>query len=42
LIHEGEPNEVVALYRDRVQKQKLLAETDAQRFASGPETGPAG
>jgi ABC-2 type transport system ATP-binding protein len=36
LIHEGEPDEVVALYRDRVARQKLLAEADAQRFAEVP------
>jgi ABC-type polysaccharide/polyol phosphate transport system ATPase subunit len=39
LIHEGEPEEVVALYRDRVSRQKLLAEKDAQRFAAVPTAG---
>ena len=38
LIHEGEPAEIVALYRDRVVKQKLLAEADAQRFVTAPES----
>jgi ABC-type polysaccharide/polyol phosphate transport system ATPase subunit len=41
LIHEGEPDEVVTLYRDRVARQKLLAEADAQRFAEPPITTPA-
>jgi ABC-type polysaccharide/polyol phosphate transport system ATPase subunit len=41
LIHEGEPDEVVALYRDRVARQKLLAEADAQRFADVPTGNPA-
>jgi ABC-type polysaccharide/polyol phosphate transport system ATPase subunit len=39
LIHEGEPEEIVALYRDRVARQKLLAESDAQRFAAVPVAG---
>lgn len=38
LIHEGEPAEVVELYRDRVVKQRLLAEVDAQRFAVAPSS----
>jgi len=38
LIHEGEPGEVVDLYRDRATRQKLLAEEDAQRFAAVPAT----
>jgi len=33
IIREGEPEEIVALYRDRVAERKLLAETEAQRFA---------
>jgi ABC-2 type transport system ATP-binding protein len=40
LIHEGEPAEVVALYRDRVARQKLMAEEEAQRFATVPIVGP--
>ena len=36
---EGEPEEVVELYRDRVAQQKLLAESDAQRFAAVPAAG---
>jgi len=36
LIHDGEPDEVVALYRDRVARRKLMAEEDAQRFVSAP------
>ena len=27
---------IVALYRDRIAKQKLLAEEDAQRFSGDP------
>ena len=42
LIHEGGPAEVVALYRERVVSQRLLAEKDAQRFVSGPESTPSG
>jgi ABC-type polysaccharide/polyol phosphate transport system ATPase subunit len=38
LISEGEPREVVDLYRDRATRQKLLAEEDAQRFAAVPTT----
>jgi ABC-type polysaccharide/polyol phosphate transport system ATPase subunit len=41
LIQEGDPGEIVALYRDRVAKQKLLAEADAQRFTTPPESAPA-
>jgi ABC-type polysaccharide/polyol phosphate transport system ATPase subunit len=36
LIDEGEPMAIVALYRDRIAKQKLLAEEDAQRFGGVP------
>jgi ABC-type polysaccharide/polyol phosphate transport system ATPase subunit len=39
LIQEGEPDEIVALYRDRANRQKLLAEEDAQRFAAVPTAG---
>jgi ABC-type polysaccharide/polyol phosphate transport system ATPase subunit len=39
LISEGEPDEIVALYRDRANRQKLLAEEDAQRFAAVPAAG---
>jgi ABC-type polysaccharide/polyol phosphate transport system ATPase subunit len=33
IIREGEPAEVVQLYRDRVAERKLLAEAEAERFA---------
>jgi ABC-type polysaccharide/polyol phosphate transport system ATPase subunit len=33
IIREGEPEEVTQLYRDRVAERKLLAETEAERFA---------
>ncbi len=36
LIAQGGPDEVVATYRDRVARQKLTAEEDAQRFAKVP------
>jgi ABC-2 type transport system ATP-binding protein len=36
LIAQGDPDEVVATYRDRVARQKLTAEEDAQRFAKVP------
>jgi ABC-type polysaccharide/polyol phosphate transport system ATPase subunit len=36
LVAEGNPAEIVALYRDRVARQKLLAEVDAHRFAAPP------
>ena len=32
------PKTIVALYRDRIAHQKLLAEEDAQRFATIPRT----
>jgi ABC-type polysaccharide/polyol phosphate transport system ATPase subunit len=41
LIHEGEPAEVIALYRDRIAKSKLLAEEDAQRFVGSPVSTPS-
>ena len=34
LIQEGEPAEIVSLYRERVAQQRLLAEKDAQRFVA--------
>jgi ABC-type polysaccharide/polyol phosphate transport system ATPase subunit len=40
LIQEGTPADVVALYRDRIARQKLTAEEDAQRFATVPSVGP--
>ena len=36
LIAQGDPDEIVATYRDRVARQKLTAEEDAQRFAKVP------
>jgi ABC-type polysaccharide/polyol phosphate transport system ATPase subunit len=39
LIAEGEPEEIVTLYRDRVAHQKVLAESEAQRFAAVPVAG---
>jgi ABC-type polysaccharide/polyol phosphate transport system ATPase subunit len=33
VIHEGEPEEMVDLYRTRVEERKLLAEAEAQRLA---------
>jgi ABC-type polysaccharide/polyol phosphate transport system ATPase subunit len=36
VITEGQPAEVVQLYRQRVAEQKLLAEADAHRFATLP------
>ena len=42
LIQEGGPAEIVGLYRDRVAQRKLLAEADAQRFVTAPDTAPAG
>jgi ABC-type polysaccharide/polyol phosphate transport system ATPase subunit len=35
IIHEGEPAETVELYKDRVRQHKLMAESEAQRFAAG-------
>jgi ABC-type polysaccharide/polyol phosphate transport system ATPase subunit len=37
LIAQGDPAEIVALYRDRVARHKLTAEEDAKRFAKVPE-----
>ena len=36
LIAEDDPKTIVALYRDRIAHQRLLAEEDAQRFAAVP------
>jgi ABC-type polysaccharide/polyol phosphate transport system ATPase subunit len=36
LVAEGDPAEIVGLYRDRVAQRKLLAEADAHRFAALP------
>jgi ABC-type polysaccharide/polyol phosphate transport system ATPase subunit len=36
ITHEGEPAKTVELYKQRVRQHKLLAESEAQRFASGP------
>ncbi|HEV8516022.1 MAG TPA: ABC transporter ATP-binding protein [Candidatus Limnocylindrales bacterium] len=33
LIHSGAPEETVEVYRQRIQENKLLAESDAKRFA---------
>ncbi len=35
IIGDGEPREIVDLYTRRVREQKLVAENDAKRFASG-------
>lgn len=37
IIHEGEPAETVELYKDRVRQHKLMAESEAQRFAAAPQ-----
>ena len=42
LISEGEPAEIVALYRERIAQHKLLAEADAKRFAAPATPEPAG
>ena len=39
IIHEGSPNETVELYKDRVRQHKLMAESEAQRFAAGVPAG---
>jgi ABC-2 type transport system ATP-binding protein len=36
IIREGEPEEVTALYRERVTERKLLAEAEGQRFSQAP------
>ena len=41
IVHQGAPQETVDLYRERVKENKLLAESEARRFA-GPEAQPAG
>jgi teichoic acid transport system ATP-binding protein len=33
IVHEGAPSETVEIYRERVRHNKLLAESEAQRFA---------
>jgi ABC-type polysaccharide/polyol phosphate transport system ATPase subunit len=39
IVHEGEPAETVELYKARVRENKLIAERDAQRFATAPKAG---
>lgn len=39
VIRDGDPQEVVGLYRDRTTQAKLLAEQDADRFKDFAETG---
>jgi ABC-type polysaccharide/polyol phosphate transport system ATPase subunit len=41
VVHQGDPAEVVEVYRERVRQNKLLAESEAARFA-GHEPQPAG
>ena len=36
LVSQGDPAEVVALYKERSVQRKLLAESDAQRFSAEP------
>jgi ABC-type polysaccharide/polyol phosphate transport system ATPase subunit len=36
IIEEGQPADIVKLYRDRVRESKLLAEAEAERFAKVP------
>ena len=36
IISEGDPREVVDLYRERTEQRKLLAEAEAERFATIP------
>jgi ABC-type polysaccharide/polyol phosphate transport system ATPase subunit len=36
IIQEGAPDEIVHLYRERVEERKLLAEAEAKRFARAP------
>jgi ABC-type polysaccharide/polyol phosphate transport system ATPase subunit len=40
IILDGDPGEVVDLYRRRVRESKLLAEADAGRFAAAPAASP--
>ena len=35
IVAQGEPAEIVTIYRDRVRERKLIAESEATRFASG-------
>lgn len=42
IIHDGDPAETVALYRQRVAERKLLAEAEAGRFAAGQAPAPSG
>ena len=35
IVAEGGPAEIVSTYRDRVKERKLIAESEAKRFASG-------
>ena len=35
IVAQGNPAEIVSEYRERVREQKLIAENQAKRFASG-------
>jgi teichoic acid transport system ATP-binding protein len=35
IVAEGSPADIVSTYRDRVRERKLIAESEAKRFASG-------
>ena len=35
IVAQGDPAEIVTVYRDRVRERKLIAESEATRFASG-------
>ena len=35
IVAEGAPAEIVLTYRDRVRERKLIAESEAKRFATG-------
>ena len=35
IIAQGDPAEIVGIYRDRVRERKLIAENEAKRFAAG-------
>jgi ABC-type polysaccharide/polyol phosphate transport system ATPase subunit len=39
IINDGDPSETVRVYQERVRQQKLLAESEAHRFAQLPGSG---
>ena len=37
ILHQGDPEETVELYKERVRQRKRILEEDAQRFTTAPK-----